>query len=90
MEFLDESVGDSCNPCQVLRCIQVGLLCVQRCAEDRPTMSAVVLMLGSESELSPPREPGFFIERELLPGHTSSSLELCSPNGISITALSAR
>ena len=91
MEFLDGgSVGDSRNPSQVLRCIHVGLLCVQRCVKDRLSMSGVVLILGSERELDPPREPGFFNEREPLPGDICSSQELCSPNGITFAALCAR
>jgi hypothetical protein len=36
----------------------VGLLCVQECADDRPTMSEVVLMLSSESAIVPePSKP---------------------------------
>ncbi|VVB09830.1 unnamed protein product [Arabis nemorensis] len=43
---------------QVLRCIQIGLLCVQQLAEDRPTMSSVALMLGSQTEAIPqPKNP---------------------------------
>lgn len=38
---------------EVLRCIQIGLLCVQENDKDRTTMSAVVLMLNSEIVLLP-------------------------------------
>ena len=31
------------------RCVQIGLLCVQQSPDDRPTMSAVVAMLNSNS-----------------------------------------
>ncbi|KAG9152620.1 hypothetical protein Leryth_023349 [Lithospermum erythrorhizon] len=42
----------------------VGLLCVQLRPEDRPDMSCVLQMLGSESsELPQPKRPGFFTER---------------------------
>ncbi|CAA7018703.1 unnamed protein product [Microthlaspi erraticum] len=43
---------------QIIRCIQIGLLCVQVDAEDRPTMSSVVLMLGTETvEIGQPKSP---------------------------------
>ena len=37
------------RPHEILRCIQIGLLCVQESADDRPMMSSVVLMFGSET-----------------------------------------
>ncbi|XP_022875805.1 receptor-like serine/threonine-protein kinase SD1-8 [Olea europaea var. sylvestris] len=49
---------------EVLRCIQVGLLCVQKLPQDRPTMASVVVMLSNESVTLPqPKEPGLFVER---------------------------
>ncbi|KAI3859316.1 hypothetical protein MKW98_007697, partial [Papaver atlanticum] len=49
----------------IMRCIHVGLLCVQESAKDRPTMSVVLSMLTSEIvNLPPPRQPAF-IEREV-------------------------
>ena len=64
LELLGTCLVDSCSTSQVLRCIQVGLLCVQKFPEDRPTMSCVVSMLVNEEAILPqPKEPGFFIER---------------------------
>lgn len=61
LEVIDESLKDSYVTPQVLRCIQVGLLCVQNFPNDRPTMSSVVFMLANEVALLPqPRQPGFF------------------------------
>ncbi|KAI6690439.1 hypothetical protein NL676_027267 [Syzygium grande] len=57
MELLDELV-ESYNAAAVLRSIHVALLCVQQFPEDRPSMSAVILMLGSDNELPLPKEPG--------------------------------
>ncbi|GAA0151762.1 transmembrane signal receptor [Lithospermum erythrorhizon] len=63
-ELIDPSMEDTFPMSQVLRCIQVGLLCVQLRPEDRPDMSCVLQMLGSESsELPQPKRPGFFTER---------------------------
>ncbi|KAF6159049.1 hypothetical protein GIB67_032666 [Kingdonia uniflora] len=56
---------------EILRCIHVGLLCVQDFVEDRPSMSIVLSMLTSEMvHLPPPKQPAF-TER-----HISSDLEL--------------
>ncbi|KAG6420466.1 hypothetical protein SASPL_116995 [Salvia splendens] len=64
LELMDESLIDTFVEPQVKRCIQVGLLCVQKLAEDRPAMSSVVFMLGCEEAAIPnPNEPGFFTER---------------------------
>ena len=46
---------------EMLRCIHIGLLCVQEDAADRPTMTSVVLMLSSFSvTLDLPSEPAFY------------------------------
>ena len=45
-----------------MRCIHVGLLCVQDQATDRPTMIDVVSFLANETiQLSTPKQPAFFI-----------------------------
>lgn len=49
---------------EVERYIQIGLLCVQKHPQDRPTMSTVMLMLDSEQTILPqPNQPGFYSER---------------------------
>ena len=64
MELMDASLEESYVESQVLRCIQVGLLCIQKFPEDRPTMSSVVFMLGTEGAALPqPKEPGFWMWR---------------------------
>ncbi|KAK9268594.1 hypothetical protein L1049_000349 [Liquidambar formosana] len=91
LELIDASIGDSCDKIEVLRSIHVGLLCVQRCPEDRPSMSSIVLMLSSESALPQPKQPGFFTERNPVEGYSSSGKpESCSANEITVTWLSAR
>ncbi|XP_047335984.1 G-type lectin S-receptor-like serine/threonine-protein kinase At4g27290 [Impatiens glandulifera] len=61
------------NPREVLRCIQIGLLCVQQYPEDRPSMSSVVLMLCSDIPLPQPKKPGYFAERRVGFGESSSN-----------------
>ncbi|XP_073115462.1 receptor-like serine/threonine-protein kinase SD1-7 [Elaeis guineensis] len=63
-ELLDESLEDLHRISEVLRCIQVGLLCVQEQPRDRPMMSSVIMMLATENATLPePKEPGFNTER---------------------------
>ncbi|XP_059660434.1 G-type lectin S-receptor-like serine/threonine-protein kinase B120 isoform X2 [Cornus florida] len=60
MELIDPSIVDSCSEDEVLRCIHVGILCVQESAVYRPNMSSVVLMLESENAKIPmPKQPTF-------------------------------
>ncbi|CAL5344708.1 unnamed protein product [Camellia sinensis] len=53
---------------EIMRCIHIGLLCVQENAADRPTMAIVVSMLISTSfSLSLPSHPAFFFARKARP-----------------------
>ncbi|WRX29397.1 S-locus glycoprotein domain - like 10 [Theobroma cacao] len=92
LELVDNAIGDSYTVAEVLRCINVALLCVQQRPEDRPNMSLVVLMLCGESTLPHPKQPGFFLERNLPPAadSASSKQELYSLDGSTITALEPR
>ncbi|XP_073139410.1 cysteine-rich receptor-like protein kinase 8 isoform X2 [Henckelia pumila] len=52
-------------PRDMLRCIHIGLLCVQKNAADRPTMASVVVMLSSVTvTMLVPSEPAFFVSSE--------------------------
>ncbi|KAM1795942.1 hypothetical protein ACFX15_035286 [Malus domestica] len=63
LELMDPTLGDSCNGNQLLRCIHVGLLCVDENAADRPTMSDVISMLTNESmELPKPKKPAYYAQ----------------------------
>ncbi|KAG7539956.1 Bulb-type lectin domain [Arabidopsis thaliana x Arabidopsis arenosa] len=59
LEIVDHAIKDSSSSSQqILRCVQIGLMCVQELPEDRPTMSSVGLMLGRETEAIPqPKSP---------------------------------
>ncbi|KAJ9671898.1 hypothetical protein PVL29_025525 [Vitis rotundifolia] len=74
-EFIDASMGNTCNLSEVLRSINLGLLCVQRFPEDRPSMHSVVLMLGSEGALPQPKEPYFFTDMNMMEGNSSSGTQ---------------
>ncbi|KAE8647666.1 putative receptor-like protein kinase At4g00960 [Cucumis sativus] len=58
---IDSSLSVGSNV-EMLKCIHIGLLCVQENAADRPTMATIVLMLSSMSlSLPVPSEPAFFM-----------------------------
>ncbi|OMO64901.1 hypothetical protein COLO4_31714 [Corchorus olitorius] len=62
LEVLDPTLRDSYSRNEVMRCIQIGLLCVQEDPIDRPTMATIVLMLNSYSVSLPmPNEPAFYL-----------------------------
>ncbi|KAF7127849.1 hypothetical protein RHSIM_Rhsim11G0080000 [Rhododendron simsii] len=91
-ELIDPVMEGSFSMSKVLRCIQIGLLCVQKCPEDRPTMSSVVLMLVSDIVTLPqPKQPGFYIERSSKETHERSpSQSSSSINEVTMTQLEAR
>ncbi|KAK3024844.1 hypothetical protein RJ639_045061 [Escallonia herrerae] len=50
----------------IIRCIHIGLLCVQENVASRPVMASVVLMLSSFSITLPqPSEPAFFMDSSI-------------------------
>lgn len=61
IEVMDSALGDSYVSNEVVRCIHIGLLCVQEDPEARPTMARVVLMLSSSSVTLPlPQRTAFY------------------------------
>ncbi|XP_065619788.1 G-type lectin S-receptor-like serine/threonine-protein kinase SD1-13 [Quercus suber] len=58
--LIDTMVYEPCFEMEILRCIHVGLLCVQEFAKDRSTVSVVISMLKSEIlDLPHPKHPAF-------------------------------
>lgn len=71
---MDENLKGSSKTKEILKCINIGLLCVQEDPNDRPTMSEAVVMLSSETRDIPgPRQPAFVIKRRLYTSSSSSS-----------------
>nr|XP_024929074.2 cysteine-rich receptor-like protein kinase 10 [Ziziphus jujuba var. spinosa] len=87
-------VDDSCEVDEFERYLQIGLLCVQEDAYDRPTMSYVVLMLKSESTtLSHPKRPAFFMERFTDDRHhdeDEAGVNSFSVNGLTVSNIHPR
>jgi hypothetical protein len=63
LELMDTSIFiNSKNNSEVMRCIHVGLLCVQDSPTNRPLMSDITVMLNSpDALLLQPKQPGYFI-----------------------------
>nr|KYP44601.1 Putative serine/threonine-protein kinase receptor [Cajanus cajan] len=89
LQLIDYSIKDTCVISEVLRCIHVSLLCVQQCPNDRPTMTSVIQMLGSEMELVEPKEPAGFFPRRIHEGNLSSD-QMSSNDELTITSLNGR
>ena len=64
LEFVDPLLMVSGQTIEVLKCMHIGLLCVQEDPEDRPTMTSVVVLLGNDSVALPqPKHPALAIAR---------------------------
>ncbi|KAK9084993.1 hypothetical protein Sjap_025404 [Stephania japonica] len=61
LELVDPTMGNSFPEQEVVRFIQVGVLCVQENAKDRPTMYNVIFMLGNETPIPSPKQPAFVL-----------------------------
>lgn len=94
LEIMDPTLRDSYVSDEVIRCIQIGLLCVQQNPKSRPTMARIVPMLSSSDiTLPPPQHPAFFFGTKTRGSTSGGEMELdrstrkfqCSTNDVSIT-----
>ncbi|KAB2041636.1 hypothetical protein ES319_D02G161200v1 [Gossypium barbadense] len=94
LEIMDPTLRDSYVSDEVIRCIQIGLLCVQQNPKSRPTMARIVPMLSSSDiTLPPPQHPAFFFGTKTRGSTSGEEMELdrstrkfqCSTNDVSIT-----
>ncbi|KAK2404914.1 cysteine-rich receptor protein kinase [Trifolium repens] len=62
LELLDTTLRDSYSSVEVIRCIHVGLCCIQEDPNQRPSMQTIVLLLSSHSVTleAPQRPAGYF------------------------------
>jgi len=63
-EVIDDSLRRNYSETEVVKCINIGLLCLQQNPVDRPTMSDIVVMLDGDatSSLPPAARPMFFFD----------------------------
>ncbi|KAK4258922.1 hypothetical protein QN277_005317 [Acacia crassicarpa] len=61
---------------EIMRCIQIGLLCVQGNPQVRPSMNKVVKYLSNDSMKLPiPHEPAFFLHSQMEGAETNRAME---------------
>ncbi|KAG0527647.1 hypothetical protein BDA96_06G251100 [Sorghum bicolor] len=90
MDLVDPSLIESCLPNEALRCIHIGLLCVQDNPNSRPLMSTVVFMLENEAELpSTPKQP-LYISQWYEAQGTGENTNSSMMNNISVSVLEGR
>ena len=74
LDLMDQSLGETCNENQFIKCAVIGLLCIQDEPGDRPTMSNVLYMLDIETATMPiPTQPTFFVNKHFSSSASSSS-----------------
>ena len=80
---------ERCPKAEVLKCLHIALLCVQEDPEERPTMSAVVVLLGSDSiELAEPKKPAICAASRIAPIDESTFNP--TPNGLTLSIILPR
>uniref|UniRef100_A0ACD5UZ32 Uncharacterized protein n=2 Tax=Avena sativa TaxID=4498 RepID=A0ACD5UZ32_AVESA len=100
IELIDPSLSNHPPVDQILKCIHVGLLCVQRKPASRPTMSSVNIMFSSHTVRLPSLSRPAFCIQEVSVNESSSAYSeaypltedstMMSSNQVSITELSPR
>ncbi|XLU33343.1 hypothetical protein S245_069409 [Arachis hypogaea] len=90
--LIDPEVANMSSLADIMRCIHIGLLCVQELARDRPTMTAVISMLNSETVNLPlPKQPAFMHRQTMLDIESSHRSDgSYSINYISLTNIQGR
>ncbi|XP_039684346.1 G-type lectin S-receptor-like serine/threonine-protein kinase At1g11330 isoform X2 [Medicago truncatula] len=73
ISLIDPEVWDACFESSMLRCIHIGLLCVQELPKERPSISTVVLMLINEIRHLPPPGKVAFVHKQNSKSTTESS-----------------
>ncbi|XP_048544265.1 receptor-like serine/threonine-protein kinase SD1-8 isoform X1 [Triticum urartu] len=99
LELVDETLKGTFESEEVVKCLKVGLLCVQENPDDRPLMSQALTMLAAAdaASLATPKQPGFAARRAAATAtatgteDTSSSRADCSfVDSMTITMIEGR
>ncbi|XP_028097026.1 G-type lectin S-receptor-like serine/threonine-protein kinase At4g27290 [Camellia sinensis] len=91
LELVDQALVETCSTSEAMRYIQVGFLCVQEIASDRPNMLDIVSMLTTETMVLPtPKQPAFSKIMGVTNVSTPKTLELCSINDVTISEVEVR
>ncbi|XP_020685743.1 putative receptor-like protein kinase At4g00960 isoform X1 [Dendrobium catenatum] len=100
LQVVDQCLGHEFQPQEVLRCLQIGLLCVQEDSLLRPSMNSVMVMISSHSTTIPiPSTPPFYmtgrdsdssVQKSEQNVYEKENLRAVSANSVTITDLEAR
>ncbi|KAJ6801613.1 receptor-like serine/threonine-protein kinase SD1-8 [Iris pallida] len=89
LELVDKAMNNNFSLNDVLKCIKIGLLCVQNHPEDRPLMSSVIEMLGASVDIASlphPKQPGFIARMEPFQlDHISKNRDTYTSNELTVT-----
>ena len=90
MEIVDPLLAEIYPANEVSRCVQIGLLCVQEHAIDRPTMSTIVFKLSNDTPLLSPKQLAFILKSACNSKDISTSEGANSINEMTITKIDGR
>ncbi|OQU78259.1 hypothetical protein SORBI_3009G188100 [Sorghum bicolor] len=92
LDLVDENLNGSYNSDEVLKCLKVGLLCVQENPDDRPLMSQVLMMFASTdtASLPTPKQPGFAARRAAAEDTSWSKPDCSIVDSMTITMVEGR
>ncbi|XP_050371725.1 uncharacterized protein LOC126789568 [Argentina anserina] len=86
----DVVLSNSYSSNEVLKCMQIGLLCVQDSATDRPTMADVASLLSSDISGPQPVRPVFTIQNSVPQSQPKFENTSSSTNEATITMIEGR
>lgn len=90
IELIDAALPPNDHSVEIMRVINIALLCVQEDAIDRPTTLDVVAMLSSKTMiLDKPKQPAYF-SASVGNKEESTATRSCSVNDVTITMLTPR
>ncbi|XP_030930723.1 receptor-like serine/threonine-protein kinase SD1-8 [Quercus lobata] len=91
-DLVDPLLNDVSSIHVALKYVNIGLLCVQESAADKPTMSDVVAMLSNESTALPyPKQPAFLNMKSVMKAKTDNSrAEICSVSDATVSTMEGR
>nr|GEV26558.1 G-type lectin S-receptor-like serine/threonine-protein kinase At1g11330 isoform X5 [Tanacetum cinerariifolium] len=91
MEFIDPSLDDTSSTYKLIRCMHVGLLCVEEKWIHRPSMLEVSAMLRNElADVPIPKRPAFLTNKDEDEKKGTEMEEVCSVNNQTISQLLPR
>ncbi|XP_057537117.1 G-type lectin S-receptor-like serine/threonine-protein kinase At1g11330 [Amaranthus tricolor] len=93
ISLIDPSISSTSFQGEIIRCMNVGLLCVQEFAKDRPNISTIISILVRDiMDLPKPKPPVMFAQRHISSDTGSSQFteQTSSTNYVTITTLTSR